>query len=311
VSLISGGDDATTPSAVVERDLAQPEVASGAGITAGGTTDAALQGGLNTPVPTPAAPPSATQFQRSAKAVAPAAAPPSVARDVDGRQRQVERAAELELTAKPGDVQEVADGVVRATQAVGGYVARSEIATADDGGGATFTLRVPASRLDEALRKLSALAHVGSLRQSSTDLTGPVSTAAERLSDVRAERKALLKALGRATTDQQIASLRARLRQNRSELAAAKGALQALRRRANLSTVAVTVAADSKAKAPDEGGSWTPGDAVGDAGRVLEVAAGVLLIAAAGLVPIGLLAVLAWLSAKTIRRRRREAVLDT
>ena len=47
-----------------------------------------------------------------------------------------------------------------------------------------------------------------------------------------------------------------------------------------------------------------------DALTVLEDVAGVLLIAAAILVPIGLIVGVVWFTVATLRRRRREAALD-
>ena len=57
------------------------------------------------------------------------------------------------------------------------------------------------------------------------------------------------------------------------------------------------------------GGVWTPGDAAGDALRVLEVAAGVLLIGLAVTLPLALLGGGAALVARSTRRRRRESAL--
>ena len=223
--------------------------------------------------------------------------------------RKVQRAADLTLTPKPDDVQKTADGVVRETQAAGGYVQRSDIATRDGGGEATFTLRIPSARLDDTLARLSKLAHVGALSQSASDITSAVVSAADQLSDARAERAALLRALGKATTDRQIASLKARLADNRSEIAQRKGALDAQRRRADLATVSVTVQGTGEAAEKDDG-AWTPRDALHDAGRVLEIAGGVALIALAVLAPLAILAALALLAGRTLRRRRREGALD-
>ncbi|HEX5924107.1 MAG TPA: DUF4349 domain-containing protein [Baekduia sp.] len=223
--------------------------------------------------------------------------------------RKVQRAAELTLTPKPDDVQKTADGVVRETQAAGGYVQRSDIATRDGGGEATFTLRIPSARLDDTLARLSKLAHVGALSQSASDITSAVVSAADQLSDARAERAALLRALGKATTDRQIASLKARLADNRSEIALRKGALDAQRRRADLATVSVTVQGTGDAAKKDDG-AWTPRDALHDAGRVLEIAGGVALIALAVLAPLAIVSAPALLAGRTLRRRRREGALD-
>jgi hypothetical protein len=259
-----------------------------------------------------AAPAVSKSSSAASTAPAPSAIAPSAAAGAPGpatAPRKVQRAAELTLTPAPADVQETADGVVRETQAAGGYVQRSDISTGDAGGSASFTLRIPSARLDDTLARLSKLAHVGALNQSGTDITAQVASAAGALADARAERRALLRALGRASTDRQIAALRARLRDNRSEIARRKGALEAQRRRADLATVAVSVQGTGRDEGQG-GGAWTPRDALHDAGRVLEVAGGIALIALAVLAPLAVLAALGLLAGRTVRRHRREAALD-
>jgi hypothetical protein len=257
----------------------------------------------------PAPRPAVQTSSSSAAATAPGVASPAPGAPI-APERKVQRAAELTLTPAPADVQQTADGVVRETQAAGGYVQRSDIATRDGGGEASFTLRIPSARLDATLARLSRLAHVGALNQSATDITAQTASAADELADARAERRALLRALGRATTDRQIASLRARLRDNRSVIAQRRGALAAQRRRADLATVAVTIAGTGASTTGEDGGAWTPRDAWHDAGRVLAVAGGVALIALAVLAPLAILAALALLGARVVRRHRREAALD-
>jgi hypothetical protein len=234
--------------------------------------------------------------------------PPPLTGGASGR--QVERAAQLTLTAAPADVQDVADGVIRAAAALGGYVETSQISSDDQGGGASLRLRIPSARLDDAIARLSELAHVGALTRASTDITAPVDSVTARLGDARAERIALLRALGKATTDREIASLHERLRLNRSQIAALEGELAGLRRRANTATVDVTVQGTGPKTGGAPGGAWTPKDALHDALRVLEVAAGVMLVAGAALVPLGLLAALGAMAARGRRRRRRDAALD-
>jgi hypothetical protein len=108
----------------------------------------------------------------------------------------------------------------------------------------------------------------------------------------------------------QIDSLRARLRIVRSQIARLDGDLDALRRRADLSTVSVAVRGGApKAGGGASGGGWSPGDAAHDALRVLEVSAGVALIALAVAAPLALLAALVALGVRAGRRRRREGAL--
>ena len=211
-------------------------------------------------------------------------------------------------------MQDTADGVVRATQAAGGYVQESNVTTRDNAGSAQFTLRIPSSRLDSAIAQLSRLAHVGGLNQSATDITAQTNAASDRLQEANAERKALLRALGAATTTARIASLKARLADNRRAIAARRTELTQQQRRSQLATVEVDVEGKRGVAAKDDkksgGGPWSPGDALHDAGRVLAVALGIALIALAVLIPLGLVAGLAWLAARQLRRHRRESALD-
>jgi Domain of unknown function (DUF4349) len=230
---------------------------------------------------------------------APAASVPAGA-------RKVERNTQLALSTARADVQDVADNVVATTQRFGGIVDSSQTSTSDTEASATFALRIPTARLDEAVAALSKLAHVSSLQQGSTDITGSFVSVEARLRDARAERRALLRALAKATTTQEIDAIKLRLRDNRSQNALLKGELNALRRRADLARVDVTVAGNGHTST---GGGWTPKDAAHDALRVLEVAAGVLLIGLAAGVPPALLLAAAGLGARAARRRRREAAL--
>ena len=242
----------------------------------------------------------------SSALAAPPAASPAPA---PAGQRRVERSTRLELSTT--DVQKATDGVVRATQAAGGFVQSSQVATGDGRSTASFVLRVPTSRLDDALARLSKLGHVKSLQQSADDITGAYDGAAGRLTEARAERRGLLRALARATTAQQISSLRARVADNRRALQRYQRDFNAIRNRANLASVGVEVtSAPRKHAAAPSHGSWTPGDAAHDALRVLEVSAGVALIALAVLVPLTLLGAAGGFAAVTLRRRRREAALS-
>ena len=77
------------------------------------------------------------------------------------------------------------------------------------------------------------------------------------------------------------------------------------------STIGVSLVADRKAGGAVGGNDdWSPGDALKDAGRVLEVTASVLLVAGAVALPLGLVALLVWFATRQASHRRRERALD-
>jgi hypothetical protein len=230
---------------------------------------------------------------------------PQRTRGRDGN-RVVEQRTSLELETGADRFTEVTDDVLRVADDTGTVVQRSTVSEEDGRGFARFDLRVPASRLDEALADLSRLAHVTSRTASSQDITRAYVSATDRLDDARAERQALLKALEKADTDVEAEAIRRQIQLARSRIAGAQRDVTALQRRADRARVSVTVRSTGR---KTEGGAWTPGDAVDDAGRILEVAAGVVLVTAAALLPVALLTLLGALAARTMRRRRREAAL--
>jgi Domain of unknown function (DUF4349) len=308
----TGQDDSGT--VAIERPA--PE-ASSSGSAAG---DSAFESAPAPRASAPAAPGAAAKSSPgtgSSTAVAPPPPPPGVSRDrakiaPASGPRKVERNADLVLRVPNGKVESTADGVIRTVDRFGGIVASSQIASEGRHGEASFDLRIPTDRLDDALAALSKLGHVAQRSQSLTDITSSFTSATDRLSDARAERRGLLKALGRASTKQQIDSLRARLRNVRSQIARLNGDLAALRRRADLATVNVTVRGNGSQSGggAGSGDDWSPGDAAGDAVRVLEVIAGVLLIALAIAAPLAILALVGALGVRATRRRRRESALD-
>ncbi|HEX2086557.1 MAG TPA: DUF4349 domain-containing protein [Solirubrobacteraceae bacterium] len=221
--------------------------------------------------------------------------------------RVVEQRTQLELETGADEFQEVADDVLRVADDSDAIVQRSTVSEQDGRGFARYDLRVPASRLEETLAALSRLAHVTSRSASTQDITRAYVSATDRLDDARAERNALLKALERADTDVEAEAIRRQIRLARDRIAIAERDVAALQRRADRARVTVTVRSTGR-KSPE--GAWTPGDALDDAGRILEVAAGVVVVTAAALVPVAILGLLGVLAGRAVRRRRREAALD-
>ena len=224
--------------------------------------------------------------------------------------RKVERRVTLVLEQPEDKVQETADDVIRTVDRFRGIVASSSISADDSSGSeAVFDLRIPTNKLDAALAELSKLGHVAERRQDLQDITAAFTSTRERLEGHRAERKGLLRALGKASSQSQIDSLRSRLRIVNGQISAAKTQLNTIQRRASLSTVSVTVRGDGKTETG--AGGWSVGDAFGDALRALEVIAGVALITIAIALPLGLLGAAIRFGSQRARSRRRENALDT
>lgn len=241
---------------------------------------------------------------------------PSGAGALSTTPRKVERTASLELGTDPDRVDDVAQGVLGVVARYDAIVDRSSVSAGPGSGGgiAQFELRVPAARLQPALAALSRLpdAHVVARTDDTADVNQAYVSIRRRLANARAERAGVVRALANADTEDETLRLRARLDTLERTIAQAERAQRALDRRVDFSRVSVAVhggAAGGTVPAADDG-HFTIGDAAHDALRVLEVAAGVIVIAAAALTPVAILAALAWPLARTTRRRRREHALD-
>jgi hypothetical protein len=283
----------------------------------GGPNDVATSGGGGATAADPrassareAAPSAQSSDSLSAPAVPPAPASGGSAAS-DGRQaRKVERSASLTLAAKPRDVDAVSAKVQEVTRQQGGFVASSTVSSSTGGGGGEFELRIPTRNLDAAMAALSRLGTVRERAQRSADITAQAVSAQTRLSDARTERTSLLRQLAKATTPAQTVSIRTRLRIVAHEIEVARASVRRVNNRAAYSTVALTLVTEAGAVPAEDGGGWTPGDAARDALRVLEVAAGVALIALAIALPLALVALPAAVAGRWTVRRRRERTLD-
>ena len=219
--------------------------------------------------------------------------------------RKVDRDAQLALSTQPDEVRSVTGEVISITRSLGGIVASSQVSETPDGASASLQLTIPTRNLDQALDRMTDLADVDSLNESAVDITRPVIDAKDRLRDAEARRRELLQALGNATTESEADALEAKIADARREIARAEAAYERVTRKARLSDLAVTVASN-----PDASTHRSLGDWLDDAVDVLRTVAGVLLVALAVLVPLGLIAALVgWIVAR-VRRRRRERALD-
>jgi hypothetical protein len=71
----------------------------------------------------------------------------------------------------------------------------------------------------------------------------------------------------------------------------------------------VRIETGAGAMSEEDSGTWGVGDGLDDAGRILEIAAGVTIVGLAILVPLALVGLLAWLAHRAWVRSRREQAL--
>ncbi|HEX7290148.1 MAG TPA: DUF4349 domain-containing protein, partial [Conexibacter sp.] len=231
--------------------------------------------------------------------------------------RKVEHTAALELGADADRVDDVAQDVLGVVARFDAIVDQSSVQTDAGGGEARFELRIPAGRLQPALAALSRLpdAHVLSRIDDTRDVNQAYVSIRRALANAQAERAGVIRALANADTEDETLRLRARLDQLERTIATYERAQRGLDRRIDYSRVSVGIHGGATGGTGVGGtlssdGSFGIGDAADDALRVLEVAVGVVVIAAAALVPLALLAALAWPLSRGVRRRRREHALD-
>ena len=226
--------------------------------------------------------------------------------------RAVERITGLTLTGPDAEVQTITNGAIAVADRVEGFVETSTVDVGEGRATADLTLRVPVDRADDALAALSRLADVRERTQQTTDLTESLDSTGERLEDARATRDGLRNALEDADSSDEVTDLRERLEEARDQVRTLGGDLASLEERTSLATINVEVRGTGgpPATQDDDGGAWTPGDALDDALDVLRVAAGVAIVALAAAVPLAVVLGLAVLAVGLTRRRVRERALD-
>lgn len=307
----SSGSGAASDSAASSSGSAAESTATTEGPSAG-TADSA--GGFSRQ----SAPSATTSDSDSATAdsVAPGpdpVEPPLTKQAPLGAPRQVIRDVEQTVRINPGDVAKSAQRVTTIVQDAGGYLGSSEVRERGSAAGGTFQVVVPTGRLDATVAALSKIGRPVRLERSSSDVTDQATSLDDQLEDLRADRAAARLALAKTVDPDKRAARRRELNLLSSRVAALKGQRDQLRSQTSTSRIDLRLttsrnASDDPAPVVDDG-SWGIGDAWDDAGRVLEVGGGVLLIGGVIVVPLaGLLGLGLVLRRRAAARGRDQAI---
>ncbi len=219
--------------------------------------------------------------------------------------RDIERSTEIGLLANPQDVTNDSAKVFSAVHDANGIVLHSTT-TQGRHAGAHFDLLIPSAKLGDAMAAFSAIDQVRTRHEATADITASTVTTGERLHGSRARIDSLLSQLAGAQTESEAAVIEGRLDRQRRLEAALRSRLARLHRRTAYSRVDLRIETGASS---ESSGSWGLGKALGDAGHILSVAAGVTLVGLAVLSPLALLALLAWLVRRTWLRHARNRAL--
>jgi hypothetical protein len=244
------------------------------------------------------APAGAGASSNSAAALAPSA-----------QARLVQRGSTLTIATSPATMQGVANQIVAATEQQGGVVESSNVEIQGSASYASFSLAVPSGRLGALIARLSGLASVRGLTQSTHDITDGYNQETARLADSVAERAALLKQLAVAATAADATSIQHQIDALGHRIAAEHRSIDRLLNESHTATLQVNVVPGPSTKHSAAVGPLSR--AFHKALHALEEILAIALIALAIVLPFALCALALWWAAASLRQRARERAMRT
>jgi Domain of unknown function (DUF4349) len=206
-------------------------------------------------------------------------------------------------------VSRAAQDALDLTRSLGGYVVSSSVATGDQGS-ASLTVRVPVTRVQDAIAGLSGLGRIVSQQVTIDDLQATLDQLEHREATVRAQIARIRARLASESLDAQTeAVLRARLQTLRSELGELRTGISSTEAEAKMSTIQLAVVTPGAfgAVAPPSRIDRTIDEALNVLAWEAVVALGILIV----LAPFAMVAFATWLGRRLYRRREEERLLAT
>jgi hypothetical protein len=237
----------------------------------------------------------------------PAAADAATPAPTTGRAQRY--SAQLTLAVK--DVDGLSDATQKAlqiTRDLGGYVVSVSYATSDTGV-SSLTLKVPTANVQDALVRLTGLGKIVSQQVQIDDLQAQVDELTKRETALRGQIARLSARLAATDLDAETrATLEARRDAARAELARVRTTRAQVNAEARYATIQLTLQTPQSAVVPATPSRWD--DAVDRGVGILAVEAMVVLYALVIVGPLAVLALLAWLGRRGLRRRQNEQLLS-
>lgn len=237
-----------------------------------------------------------------------AAVPLQGAADTATGSRAQRVSATLTLEVADSDaVSRAAQDALDLTRSLGGYVVSSSVATGEEGS-ASLTVRVPVTRVQDAIAGLSGLGRIVSQQVTIDDLQANLDELVKREASVRGQIARILARLRTEDLDPQTeAVLRSRLQTLRTELRELRSGIDATNAEARMSTIQLTVVTPGAfgAVAPPSRIDRTIDEALNVLAWEGVIAVGIAIV----LAPFALVAFAAWLGRRLYRRHEEEQLL--
>jgi hypothetical protein len=246
--------------------------------------------------------------QSQALTAVPGTSGGGVATPAPGRAQKIDATLSVRVTGSDR-VSRAAQDALDLTRSLGGHVLTANVNTGDNAS-AMLTLRIPVTKVQEAVTRLSALGTIVSQQVSIQDLQEQLDALTRRIRSVRAQIVKITARLESETLDAETrASLELRRRTLRTELRNLRSSSSATRSEARFATVQLSVVT-----AESEGVVPSPSRLDRSLDKAVEVlvwegivALVVLLVAA----PLAIVAVAAWLLRRAYRRHEEDRLLAT
>jgi hypothetical protein len=219
---------------------------------------------------------------------------------------------QLQLQTDANKVQGVADKVFQVVGLNNGFVSTSNVGTGvGSASSASFQITVPRVSLQATLTELSGLADVVSRTQNTADITDAYNNAHDKLAELHAQHASLVLRLATATNTQVVAQLKQQLQLIDSEITAAASSFQNVKSHSDNSQITLSIIAKQPVVSSNSSGLGV-NKALHQAGVILVGALSIVILALSFAFPVAALfgiLLIAWMSVKAIRRRRREKIL--
>ena len=257
---------------------------------------------VSTPPPPFPGPPAAS-VDRAARA--PEVGAPAPYTPGEPALRRVIRTASVMLEV--GDLDQMASRLTRIAEVAGGFIADSSFAQAGSTPEGTFVLRVPAPRFADVLSQVEELGHVQQRRISGQDVTEEYVDLRSRIRNLERYEQRLLAFVDRAAKVSDLLAIEQELARVRGEIEMLTGRARYLDRQVDLASIQVSAHEQAKASGGvwDFSGTLTKIQAafLATIRQLLRVAEAVV-VAVSALVPVVVLAGLAWFVLRRVRVAR-------